>query len=127
MNILIDTHALLWWLSDNPKLGTKARHQIATCETAYVSIASLWEIVIKKGIGKLEADLHSIFDAIQKNGFANLSIEPRHLLSLDQLPDYHRDPFDRIIISQAQSDNLRILTVDSAFEKYDVEIFQATN
>ncbi|MEM7621123.1 MAG: type II toxin-antitoxin system VapC family toxin [Pseudomonadota bacterium] len=122
MSLLIDTQILLWWLSDDKKLSQTSRNLIATSETVSVSIASLWEIVIKESIGKLTVDLVAMFDFIPTSGFNTYPIQPNHLLTLSSLPHHHRDPFDRVIISQALSDRLTIVTSDHAFDQYKVPV-----
>ncbi len=120
MSLLIDAHVLLWWLNDDKRLGDAARTLISTQETASISIASLWDVIIKRRLGKLEVDVDVLFDTIPKQGFSSLPIAHRHLLTLDGLPMHHRDPFDRMIIAQAMTDKCTVLTGDQAFYVYDI-------
>ena len=122
MRILLDTHALLWWLSDDPKLGGKARAKIADPENdILVSAASLWEIAIKQGIGKIEADIAEIEKEIAQQGMVRLGIEADHLIELTSLPDHHRDPFDRMLIAQAGAEDIALLTADMQVAAYPID------
>ena len=120
MNILLDTHVLLWWL-DNPKvLSPSARESISNAENGvYVSLATVWEIVIKKSLGKLSIP-NDLPDAISTNGFALLPLTLSHILAVESLPLHHRDPFDRVLIAQALNENLTIATRDADIMKYSV-------
>ena len=122
MRLLLDTHALLWWLDDDPRLGPAARRCIRESEAALVSAATLWEIAIKVGVGKLEADLAAIIDELAPNAFALLPIQPRHTLALAALPRHHRDPFDRMLIAQARCEALSLVTADRRFALYGVDV-----
>ena len=122
MRILLDTHALLWWLSDNPKLGEKARAKIADPKNLIlVSAASLWEIAIKQGIGKIEADIAEIEKEVAQQGMVRLGIEADHLIELTSLPDHHRDPFDRMLIAQAGAEDISLLTADMQLAAYSID------
>ncbi len=121
MNLLIDTHVLLWYLIDDSQLSFTSIQKIENpSNTNYVSIASLWEIAIKINIGKL--DLHIPFKKLEKevlqNNFKILPIEFKHTIQLSKLDQNHRDPFDRILISQALVENFTIITKDNAFSQY---------
>ncbi len=118
----MDTHALLWWLADDPALTTTARKLIrARSNTILVSAASAWEIATKSRIGKLlqGADLAVHFDAIlAQESFESLSITCAHAARAGLLPGPHKDPFDRILIAQSQAENLPIVSNDSVFDAY---------
>ena len=121
MNVLLDTHTLLWFISGDDRTSQNARNIIESDSTKlFVSIASLWEIAIKVNIGKL--DLHIPFKKLEKeilkNNFNLLPIEFKHTVQLSKLEDIHRDPFDRILISQALVENFTIITKDNAFSQY---------
>lgn len=121
MNVLLDTHTLLWFISGDERTSQNARNIIESDSTKlFVSIASLWEIAIKINIGKL--DLHIPFKKLQKevlnNNFTILPIEFTHTVQLSKLEPIHRDPFDRILISQALVENFTIITKDNAFSQY---------
>lgn len=102
MRLLLDTHALLWWLNDDAKLGNHARGLIGDSENdVLVSVVSLWEITVKLRIGKLDADLEEILAILPAQGFDRLDISDAHLIALAALPLHHRDPFDHLLMAQA--------------------------
>ena len=121
MRILLDTHALLWWLEGDPRIERKAHDLIADpAHDILVSIASLWEIVVKVRVGKLEADIRDIVAAINAQGFETLEIRPEHLEELVRLPRHHRDPFDHLLIAQAIAEGLTLLSEDQHVSAYPV-------
>lgn len=124
MNYLLDTHTLLWFLYDNPVLPETAKNLICNSENVYVSIASLWEIAIKKSIGKLDIDYSSseIAATCQKKAISILGIKPIHLDEIPRLPLIHNDPFDRLIISQAKSEGMTLISKDDKFSSYGIPI-----
>jgi len=124
MRLLIDTHALLWWLLDNPALPASAKkHFVRGANTILVSAASVWEIAIKFRSGKLPGagDLLADFPGyLAQERFDVLPISAEHAVRAGMLPGPHRDPFDRMLIAQAQAENVAILSNDSAFDAYGV-------
>lgn len=123
--LLLDTHAFLWWLADEPQLGVKAREAIAESRNViFVSAASVWEISIKRQLGKLDApnDLERI---IEDEGFTPLPITPFHGEQAGNLPLHHRDPFDRMLIAQAQAEGLALMSSDTAFAAYAIRVIPA--
>ena len=124
MRALLDTHALLWWLSDDPALTRAARKIIAeTRNTLIVSAASAWEIAIKVRLGKLPTatDLAADFSAlVEREGFQLLAISAEHGIRAGLLPGPHKDPFDRMLIAQAQAENIPIVSNEASFETYGV-------
>ena len=125
MRYLIDTNVLLWALEDSRELSAKAREAIATLDNEiYLSIASLWEVAIKMSINKL--DLSRTFDEIiseiQNLEFTLLPVSVEDLRKIRTMPFHHKDPFDRLIIAQAQSNDLNVIIRDQKFELYDVDI-----
>ena len=121
MRLLLDTHALLWWLSDDRRLGEQARDLIADPgNDVLVSTASLWEIVVKRRVGKLSANVGEIADAVIQGGFTLLDITKAHLLTLDTLPMHHRDPFDHLLIAQAITEDATFLSEDRHTLHYPV-------
>ena len=119
MRLLLDTHVLLWWLSDDRKLATSGRQIIANPNNdVFVSSASVWEISIKTALGRLEIELEALENAIARNGFRSLPIGFRHALTAGRLPAVHRDPFDRMLVAQASVEELRIVSHDRVFERY---------
>jgi PIN domain nuclease of toxin-antitoxin system len=129
MRILIDTHCWLWWITEPNKLQDGAHRQIQDQNnTIFLSAASSWEIAIKYSIGKLELPEppeRFVPKRLARDAISSLGIEHIHALHVASLPFHHRDPFDRLIISQAQIEHIPIMTVDLQFEPYDVEIIWA--
>ncbi|HEY3631692.1 MAG TPA: type II toxin-antitoxin system VapC family toxin [Jatrophihabitantaceae bacterium] len=121
MSLILDTHILLWWLGKLRKLPAAAHRAIQSADAVTVSAASAWEIAIKRGQGKLEAP-DDLADVITGEGFEALPITFEHAREAGALPRHHRDPFDRMLIAQARLERLTVVTVDSRFAKYDVEL-----
>ena len=125
MRFLIDTHVLIWHLEDDAQLSLERSAVIENSDNeSLVSIASLWEIAIKQSLGKLKLS-HSIEDFIRvfdSSTTSLLPIDPRHVISVAQLSFHHKDPFDRLIIAQALTENIPIITSDSDFAAYGVSI-----
>ncbi|MBK1838778.1 type II toxin-antitoxin system VapC family toxin [Azospirillum sp. YIM B02556] len=122
MKLLLDSHVLLWLAADDPKLGPTVRMVIADgSSTVLASIASLWELTIKVGLGKLTlpAGFHRL---LAENGLTILPIDVRHIDRLDRLPRHHGDPFDRMLIAQAQADGLTLVSADRTIRLYDVPV-----
>lgn len=120
MRLLLDTHAFLWWMEDSPEIGGAARTAIGDPDNdILISTASLWEITIKRALGKLAfpANLERV---LREEGFAILPITFPHLRQLGALPFLHRDPFDRMLIAQARAEGIRIATRDAKFAPYGV-------
>ncbi len=121
MKLLLDTHILLWWLSQNQKLLPTEKEIITDPDNLIlISAATAWEIVVKKMIGKLEApdDLPA---ALAANNFLELPITIKHSQKLYQLPLHHQDPFDRIMVAQAMSEDLTFMTRDPKIALYDIK------
>lgn len=125
MRILLDTHALIWWFTDDPLLSDTARTLISDSRNdILVSSASAWEIATKVRLGKLDAALgvvESYADLIAADGFIHWPVSHRHALRAGSYPQHHRDPFDRMLAAQAELDGLRLLTVDAAFADFPVK------
>lgn len=120
-NLLLDTHTFLWFLNGDIQLSEKSRLIIEdTKNLKFISIASIWEISIKLSLGKLHLDfkLGELKNEILKNNFEILPLDFEHIIHLSTLPNFHKDPFDRIIISQAIVENLEIISKDSNFKSY---------
>lgn len=118
MKILVDTHILLWHLTDDPRLNVENSQTIENpLYQKYFSIASLWEIAIKTSTGKLK--ISEPIDKIIPSDFVILNLEIEHLKQIQILPYHHRDPFDRAIIAQAISENFTVMTDDSNFKLYE--------
>ena len=126
MDLLLDTHALLWWLGDDPKLGPNARARIEEpANSVYVSAAAAWEIAVKRAAGKLEAP-GDIEEWLADEGFIELSIQVIHAVAAAELPPHHKDPFDRVMIAQARVEGLTLVARDDEIEKYDVRLLNAS-
>ncbi len=125
MRLLLDTSALLWWLADGRELGELARASIADpANEVFVSAATAWEISVKRASGKLEASF-DVADAIAGNAFAALSIDVEHAVVAGELPLHHRDPFDRMLVAQAQLEGCALVTADAQLGRYEVELLDA--
>ncbi|MBA7556422.1 hypothetical protein ES705_49130 [subsurface metagenome] len=124
MNILLDTHALIWFLNGDSQLSDKAITEIKNIDNdKIISIASIWEIAIKISLNKFRFDkgFKKLFELIEENGFEILPISFEHTLIVSNLEFIHRDPFDRILVSQCKSDNLVIITKDENIKKYNIK------
>lgn len=118
MRVLLDTHVFLWAASDSRKLKPAARDALRQASEIYVSAASIWEIAIKRRLGKIAVDPGALVAAIEPSGFLPLPITPRHAALIETLPDHHRDPFDRILVAQALAEPLHLITADRALSAY---------
>jgi PIN domain nuclease of toxin-antitoxin system len=120
---LLDTNALLFFLSDDARLSRSALAAIQSDSPVLISVVSLWEIAIKKNIGKLDISysITEIVKACAQQNFTLLPINPEHLDALSTLPSIHNDPFDRLLIAQAQTEHLVLITKDTIIPKYDVQ------
>lgn len=123
MNYLLDTHSFLWWLTDSRQLSESARDVIGNNNNRlFISHASQWEIGIKVAIKRLKFPIDKMENIIDDNGFEPLSITTPHIIQTVTLPQHHRDPFDRLLIAQAQCESLILLSKDNIFPKYDVDL-----
>lgn len=123
MNLLIDTHAFLWFLMGERRLPASARRRMTDPKnTRFLSIASVWEMAIKVSLGKLALDvpLSEVIERGQDAGIGLLGISRDHALGVAALPWRHRDPFDRLLVAQALEDDLSVITSDAAFDAYGV-------
>jgi len=124
VSLLLDTHVVLWWLADDPTLAIEIKGRLDHEPDIYVSPATVWEVAIKQALGKLTqpADLP---ERIRDSGFRHLSITLEHGIAAGRLPPIHRDPFDRMLIAQAQLEDLTLVTRDAHIQKYDVSLLLA--
>jgi len=126
VRFLLDTHTFLWWITDDPHLSERARQVISDPENdIFLSAASGWEMAIKTQLGKLQLPDHFeqfIAEQLFRNNITSLPVMMSHALHVQSLPLHHRDPFDRLLIAQSQLEKMSIITTDSAFADYDVEI-----
>jgi PIN domain nuclease of toxin-antitoxin system len=121
MNLLLDTQAFLWFESGDLRLSAAARQTIQDpANTKFISMATYWEIAIKDSLGKLE--LHISFDDLfDLKGYSHLHISAGHLIKLRTLPMLHRDPFDRLLIAQALTEQFKVVSSDAQFDAYGIE------
>ena len=125
MNLLLDTHVLLWWLDDSHELSPSAREAITSGDNpVFVSAATIWEIVIKRALGKLDVP-DELQEVLEQQPFRYLEINSTHAFQVGNLPMFHRDPFDRLLVAQCQIEGLTIVTRDPDIKRYDVPIIQA--
>ncbi len=126
MNLLLDTHVLLWVATRDPRLGSAAAESIRDgARLVFVSAASAWEIAIKRALGKLDApaDLGAVLRAYR---FTPLDVTIDHGLGVEALPPLHRDPFDRMLVAQARTEGLTLVSNDARLAAYDVAYLSAT-
>jgi len=124
MRLLLDTHAFIWFVENDSNLTITSKNIIQEeSNTIILSIVSLWEITIKTSLKKLEIsrDIKEIIELIPENGFEILPITPPHLIELSRLPFFHRDPFDRLLVAQAISENVHFISKDEVLDKYGIE------
>lgn len=125
MRLLLDTHVFLWWAGNSPELNPDARQVIAAEESfVALSAAVAWEIAIKRSLGKLNAP-EDLVEQVDRHRFTPLSITIEHAVHAGELPDHHRDPFDRILVAQAQLEGLTIVTRDPNIGRYSVATLAA--
>jgi PIN domain nuclease of toxin-antitoxin system len=124
VNLLLDTHVILWWLTDDPTLSNDLKDRIDHEPGFCLSPATIWEVAIKQAIGKLgkPADLP---ERIRASGLQEIAITSEHALVAGRLPMIHRDPFDRMLVAQAQCEGLAVVTRDADISKYDVRVLAA--
>lgn len=118
MRLLLDTHVFLWSVADSPELPKNAKDAIRGADEVFVSAASLWEIAIKVGLGKLKANPHELVRAISASGFTELPITALHAAQVETLPEHHKDPFDRLLVAQALTEPMHLLTADAQLKVY---------
>jgi PIN domain nuclease of toxin-antitoxin system len=121
VKLLLDNHAFLWWLAEDPKLSVEAKKAVAD-PSSIVSAATVWELSIKATLGRLDLDGADLVKEIEENDFVELPMTARHTLAAATLPRHHEDPFDRMLIAQAQIEGLTVVTRDPAFRAYGVTI-----
>lgn len=127
MRLLLDTHIFLWYITGDQRLSKNFRESIENAEVVFVSVVSLWEAVIKHAIGKLplpDAPYPWLATQRETHGFISLPVEERSLARLVELPRYHDDPFDRMLVSQALGGDLVLVTVDPVLAKYPASLLQ---
>lgn len=124
MRLLIDSHVALWWLGDNPSLGPRSRDLLAAADQTFFSAVTPWELGMKRVLGKVSFP-DGLVHALETGGFLALPISARHGEHAPTLPRHHRDPFDRMLVAQAQLESLTLVSADQAIRPYDVELIDA--
>jgi PIN domain nuclease of toxin-antitoxin system len=118
MRLLLDTHIFCWWFYEPERLSSEVIDVMRSAKETFISSASIWEVAIKVRLGKMKADPQELFDQIAANGFQELPVWSRHAILVANLPMHHTDPFDRLLIAQAISEPLHLLTVDPQLKQY---------
>lgn len=124
MSLLLDTHIVLWWLADDPALTADLKDRLDHEPDVYVSAATIWEVAIKHSIGKLQKP-DDLPERVRDSGFRHLNITASHAIAAGHLPLIHRDPFDRMLIAQAKTEHLTLVTRDPEIAKYDLDLLPA--
>jgi PIN domain nuclease of toxin-antitoxin system len=124
MRLLLDTHIFCWSFYEPERLSRQALKIIRGAEEVFVSSASIWEVAIKVRLGKMKADPQELFEQIEANGFHELPVWSKHSLLVASLPMHHADPFDRLLIAQAMSEPMHLLTGDPQFKPYSELVIQ---
>lgn len=125
MRVLLDTHVLLWWFKNDSRISSRAASSLSDQKnTILISAAAAWEIAIKVRLGKMEVGplVPDLNRYLQEEGFLELPVNIMHAMRVGSLPLHHRDPFDRLLIAQAQVENIPIMTADAGFDRYDVTV-----
>lgn len=122
MRLLLDSHALLWWLTDVAQLSSAARTAIDRAELVAVSAATFYELRLKERLGKLRGIPEELGDACNAMGFLQIPITPAHATRAAKLPMLHRDPWDRLLIAQAETDRFAVVSADRLFRDYGVHV-----
>lgn len=118
MRLLLDTHIFLWSVISDRRLKRSTRDLMVAADAVYVSAASIWEIAIKSSLGKIDGDPQELAAAIAASGFHELPVSAQHGALVARLPMHHADPFDRLLVAQAISEPLRLLTSDAQLSRY---------
>ena len=118
MRLLLDTHVFIWSVQASRRLTATARRMISQADAVYVSAASIWEIAIKVRLGKIEGDAQALASAIEASGFQELVVTSSHAAAVAKLPSHHSDPFDRLLLAQAFSEPLHLLSADRQLAAY---------
>ncbi len=125
MRCLLDTHVLLWWIEDHPRLSTRARALIADpANEIVVSAATIWEAAIKRAVGKLRFETQMLLDSLDRGSIGVMSITAEHALAAGDLPRHHADPFDRMLVAQAIAERMTIISGDRQLRSYAVGLIE---
>jgi len=123
VSLLLDTHVILWWLTDDAALSDEMKTRLDDEPDVYVSPASLWEVAIKQSIGKLSGPI-DLAEEIGNSGFREVPIMFRHAVAADRLPLVHRDPFDRMLVAQAQCEAMTLASREPHIQRYDIALLR---
>lgn len=123
MRLLLDTHVVLWWLGDFPELSEEIKDLLDTEPDAYMSAVSPWETAVKQSLGKLQGP-EDLPERMRDSQFASLPVTAEHGVRAGRLPNHHRDPFDRLLIAQAQAEGMTLMTRDKWIPQYDVQVLE---
>ncbi|MDJ1639105.1 type II toxin-antitoxin system VapC family toxin [Streptomyces pakalii] len=121
MRLLLDTHVILWWLADSDELSDRVKDLLDTEPSVHISAVSAWEIAIKQSLGKLDGP-EDLAERVRDSQFTALPITAGHGVRAGRLPALHRDPFDRILVAQAQTEGMTVVTRDKWIPQYDVSV-----
>jgi PIN domain nuclease of toxin-antitoxin system len=121
VRLLLDTHVVLWWLTDDETMSAEVKEAIDTEVEVFISAASVWEIAIKQALGKLTGP-PDLLDVLDRSGLVELPIRSRHAAEAGRLPLLHRDPFDRMLVAQARCEGLTLLSRDPQVQRYEVPL-----
>jgi PIN domain nuclease of toxin-antitoxin system len=124
MRLLIDSHVALWWLAGDDSVGPVCGEQLRSADEVYFSAVTPWELGIKRSLGKLTYP-DGLADELVAAGFVGLPISAAHAEQAPDLPPHHRDPFDRMLVAQAQVESLVLVSADRSLRPYDIEIIDA--
>jgi PIN domain nuclease of toxin-antitoxin system len=124
LNLLLDTHVVLWWRADAERIAPAVRQAITSADTVFVSVASAWEIAIKQALGKVRLP-EAFATGVDHSGFARLTITFEHAAAAAALPRHHSDPFDRMLVAQAMAEGLRLVSADPAIAMYAADVLVA--
>ncbi|MEO7851212.1 MAG: type II toxin-antitoxin system VapC family toxin [Rubrivivax sp.] len=123
MRLLLDTHVYLWVVMGSKRLTAAARRSIEAADQTFISAASIWEIGIKVRLGKVDADADDLVAAIEASGFTELPVRAAHAAAAAKLPLHHNDPFDRLLVAQALTEPLRLMSADAVLARYGDAVF----
>ncbi|WP_175885755.1 type II toxin-antitoxin system VapC family toxin [Burkholderia sp. BCC0044] len=118
MRLLFDTHIFLWMVANNPKLSAHARRLIDSADEVFISSASIWEVAIKAGKGKLDVDVDRLVDKLKTSQYRELPVRAVHGAAVRHLPHHHGDPFDRLLVAQASYEPMVLITADGHLARY---------